>query len=362
MEEEEEAPPPPPPAAEPTTAGAGGADDQVAAALRKISSHIGSPKKFAKASQLLRELLAQGAVRQAHGPLLFSALKAAMGDPAQCGDPLLAREYSKLFTAASKAAELFTTREKTQLDVYGTWAVLRNQLATDDSFQFNKVVTQLKAMVGELPEAEEAAEGVVAGLAAAAGAPDPVLQAYDARQQGGQQAQAQQQQQQAQQQAATSAEEAEADPFGLDALIEQQEEEERRAREAAAAARAQVGPKSATWSAAEVVSQRRAALLDCLDAAKACYRHAWARTSVDLLIEHCHQHTHRFAPSQAERLSELMSFVRDQRRLRKLGPSAREVNRDSTSFERASADWSRATVSHRGKVGGGDHKSEAWLG
>lgn len=32
---------------------------QVAAALRKISSHIGSPKKFAKASQLLRELLAQ---------------------------------------------------------------------------------------------------------------------------------------------------------------------------------------------------------------------------------------------------------------------------------------------------------------
>ena len=216
---------------------------------------------------------------------------------------------------ASSRVQLFTTREKTQLDVYGTWAVLRNQLATDDSFQFNKVrthvcvvvsvwrprmpcllwlpgppssisdlalpacpsphpqvVTQLKAMVGELPEAEEAAEGVVAGLAAAAGAPDPVLQAYDARQQGGQQAQQQQQQQQAQQQAATSAEEAEADPFGLDALIEQQEEEERRAREAAAAARAQVGPKSATWSAAEVVSQRRAALLDCLDAAKACYR------------------------------------------------------------------------------------------
>lgn len=32
---------------------------QVAAALRKIAGHIGHPKKFAKASQLLRELLAQ---------------------------------------------------------------------------------------------------------------------------------------------------------------------------------------------------------------------------------------------------------------------------------------------------------------
>lgn len=117
---------------------------QVAAALRKIAGHIGHPKKFSKASQLLRELLAQvgacgaaaqqrapllfyysaiclqaapkqhaschvvcttsaplpprftahplpprvpaclqGAVRPAHGPLLFSALKAAMRDPAQ---------------------------------------------------------------------------------------------------------------------------------------------------------------------------------------------------------------------------------------------------------------------------------------
>lgn len=31
-------------------------------------------------------------------------------------------------------------------------------------------------------------------------------------------------------------------------------------------------PKSATWSSGEVVVQRRAALLDCLDTAKASYR------------------------------------------------------------------------------------------
>jgi hypothetical protein len=34
---------------------------------------------------------------------------------------------------------VFTPKERTQLDVYGVWAVLRHTLATtDDSFQFNK--------------------------------------------------------------------------------------------------------------------------------------------------------------------------------------------------------------------------------
>lgn len=114
-----------------------------------------------------------------------------MAQPAQAAEPLLAREYSKLFTAASKASEVrllrallcssgcagalprarpawphtptlpplpplhrcpqvFTTKEKAQLDVYGTWAVLRNQLAaTDDSFAFNKARARLLA--GLLP-------------------------------------------------------------------------------------------------------------------------------------------------------------------------------------------------------------------
>jgi hypothetical protein len=53
-------PPPPPPPPPPEAPGSGGAgDDQVSAALRKIAAHIGQPKKFGKASALLRELLAQ---------------------------------------------------------------------------------------------------------------------------------------------------------------------------------------------------------------------------------------------------------------------------------------------------------------
>lgn len=55
---------------------------------------------------LPRPACPQGAVRLPHGPLLFSALKAAMAEPGRAADPLLAREYSKLFTAASKVAEV----------------------------------------------------------------------------------------------------------------------------------------------------------------------------------------------------------------------------------------------------------------
>ncbi|PRW20364.1 hypothetical protein C2E21_9030 [Chlorella sorokiniana] len=365
----DDVPPPPPPPPPPAADEAGGPSDQVAAALRKIAGHIGHPKKFAKASQLLRELLAQGAIQQAHGPLLFSALKAAMRDPAQAADPMLAREYSKLFTAASKVSDVFTIRDKNQLDVYGTWAVLRTSLATtDDSFAFNKVVARLKAMVvarlkamvEELPEATEEDEEHQRRLQASAGAADPVLEAYDARlaEASGAAQHAAPAAGPAAAAAAAAAEDVEADPFGLDALLEQQA-----AAEAAAAARKRQAPKSATWSSGEVVVQRRAALLDCLDTAKASYRHLWARTSVDLLVEHYHQHKSRFTASQRARVDELMGFVRDQRRLRKLGPSAKEVNRDTTSFERARAEWSRSDVSHRGKVGSkGDHRAENWLG
>jgi hypothetical protein len=45
--------------------------DQVALALEKIISHIGNPKKFKKASPLLRQLLSQGVLTAAHSNLLF---------------------------------------------------------------------------------------------------------------------------------------------------------------------------------------------------------------------------------------------------------------------------------------------------
>lgn len=56
----------------------------------------------------------------------------------QSDEPTLRREYQKLFTAASKERPLFSADQLAQLDVYGLWAVLRPQLATDDSFVFNR--------------------------------------------------------------------------------------------------------------------------------------------------------------------------------------------------------------------------------
>jgi hypothetical protein len=71
----------------------------------------------------------------------------------------------------------------------------------------------------------------------------------------------------------------------------------------------------------------------------------------------------RFSASQHAELDELEKWVRQARARRKTGPSAKEINRDSTSFERARAEWGKATVSARGKVGSnGDAKSNAWLG
>lgn len=59
-----------------------------------------------------------------------------------------------------------------------------------------------------------------------------------------------------------------------------------------------------------------------------------------------------------------MGFVRSARVARKQGPSSREINRDSTSYDRARAEWSKADwISKKGKVGGqGDAKSIGWLG
>lgn len=44
---------------------------QVQAALEKITSHISNPKKFKKASPLLRQLLTEDAITKAHSNLLF---------------------------------------------------------------------------------------------------------------------------------------------------------------------------------------------------------------------------------------------------------------------------------------------------
>lgn len=54
--------------------------------------------------------------------------------------------------------QIFTQRELSQLDVYGTWAVIRNRLHTDDSFEFNKTLKGIKDSIEHLPDATQEEE------------------------------------------------------------------------------------------------------------------------------------------------------------------------------------------------------------
>lgn len=303
-------------------------EDPVSAALSKIACAISNAKKFHKAAALLRQLLRDGQVTEQHGRPLFEALKASMLRPEQACQPDSAKEYSLLFTAASKQAQLFSAREQAQLDVYGLWAVLRNQLATDDSFVFNKALSRIKDSISHLPEATLDDDDTLTKLqrrmdeeaaAAAAAAPAP----------------------------AAAEEAVEADPFGLDAMLSKPNRKER----------------SQTWSEAESAAMKRQALLDCIAAAKEQYHHAWACTSVDLAIENVHGQRLKFCAGHQALIDELWQFVGRQRQRRRLGPSARETKRDSHAFDSARAEWSKANISSKTAVGAsGDHRNEVWLG
>ena len=117
--------------------------DPVVAALVKITTHISSSKKFNRASELLRQLIVEDKIGQEHSKVVFEvhkcldlvacsvsafhtmlwcithvfssldaclphaqALKASLQHPDNAEDPQLRREYLKLFTIASKVAEV----------------------------------------------------------------------------------------------------------------------------------------------------------------------------------------------------------------------------------------------------------------
>ncbi|CAL5220662.1 g2708 [Coccomyxa viridis] len=338
---EDGVPPPPPPLSEhpaakrqkTTDAGA----DEVRVALERLVTHISNPRKFKKASALLRQLLKENKVTHAHSALLFQALRAAMKDPNLAVDPTMTIEYQKLFTAASNFRELFSQRQKGQLDVYGLWGVLRGQLLTDDSFVFNKVLKRIRESIEHLSDATEEDEDALLRV-------KERLQAEGAEQPEAAEAKAAPEE-------GPAAEPNEADPFGLDQIIEKEE------------ATKKEQDRDKAWSSRESMAMKRDALLDCLDTARDCYRHAWARTSVDIAIQDLQKNRSNFCSSQQPRIDALWKFVQEQRAVRRKGPTAREARRDTTAFEAARAEWGKADLSIKGGVGAeGDHRSEVWLG
>jgi hypothetical protein len=259
-------------------------------------------------------------------------------------------------------------------------ALTQSDLFTDDSFAFNKVVAKIKSSIAGLPDADEEQEAAWVALfpeqAAALRISAPTAAAAAAGVGGG----SSKQQAKQQQQAAPAAAEAFAD-FGLDALFAEAE------AEAAAAAGADVDepeqlpaaaalkkPKLA-WDAASCLVMKKQAWLSCIETAKA-HQHklAWARTSIEILIEDVAKPgaqggmVGKFVGGQKQQLSELMKFVNAERAARRSGvnrrPGGKGTGEYQTSFEKARAEWGTAEwVSARGKLGGhGDAKQQSWLG
>ncbi|KAI8468261.1 MAG: hypothetical protein J3K34DRAFT_14016 [Monoraphidium minutum] len=329
-----EAPPPPPPA------------DQVGPALRKIANHISNPSKFPKAAGLLRQLLASGAVGAEHRAELFAALRAAFADPDRANGAALRREYRRLLNAFCNGVPpgVLAPAQGAHLEVYTIWTMQRGELATDDNFVFNKAVSRLKEDIAALGPATAAEEAAARGLQLPGGAR---VEGADAG-------------------AAVAAEEREegeadeADPFGLNEVMRRNDEGQRRASEAGGSG----GGGDGAWSAAELGVMRRQALLDCVTAAKAMHKLAWARTSVEMLVEAAHAKLDHFVAPQRAVLDDYLRWVKAERGARRSGASrAAGGGKELTSFEKARAEWATAAVSRYGKVGGaGDSKAAHWLG
>ncbi|GMH39082.1 hypothetical protein BSKO_06980 [Bryopsis sp. KO-2023] len=301
----------------------GGGGHQVLGALKKIGAHIGTLSKFKKASSLLRQLFDQDVLTVELGEETFKVIAASMSDTSRCQDPTLRKEYYRLISSACDHCTLFNNQQRLQLEVYQIWGVLLSEMHTDDNFVFNKVLKKIQEIMELLPEATEVDENAYKDWEALSKVNDEPN-------------------------CGSSGKEKESvDPFDLDALLDTGGKKK----------------ESSTWSPELCLVARREAVVDCLKTAKEKYRFAWACTSVDILLNAAHKYKSRFCLPQQETIDELWRFTKKGKAVRKQGPSAVEIRRDTTSFEQARSEWSKTSVSHRGKVGGGgDHKSEMWLG
>mmetsp|Transcript_12014 Transcript_12014/g.25254 ORF Transcript_12014/g.25254 Transcript_12014/m.25254 type:complete len:416 (-) Transcript_12014:229-1476(-) len=132
-------------------ASASSGEDQITSSIEKIASHIGNLKKFTKAASLARQLLRSGQFERKYGKAFMKVLEAAMQDPSRVHDPLLRNDYRALFLAVEAEAESFSKPDRDQINVWSLRAVLTNELHTDDTYGFNKVLAKIKEQVEKLP-------------------------------------------------------------------------------------------------------------------------------------------------------------------------------------------------------------------
>eukprot|EP00798_Chlamydomonas_sp_ICE-L_P016519 gene16519-22746_t len=360
------------------------AADEVSMALRRIKAHISNASKFAKASPLLRKLLAGEMLkRQQHGSALFEAVRAAFNEPVHCTDLLVHREFMKLIGLVSNRPELFGKAERSHLDTYRILGYIQNEMRTDDNFEFAKALAKVREEADALPDVGPDDEEVYDHLCTAAGgimsltgltlspwtAPGSahagtankvalLMDQYEERMEEHQQLVRHHKKEWAKYEALQAAavskpkeEDVELDPFGLDSLL---------GGPAKAGKEPPVPPppppeppvlpsSTSAWSVHEVACMKRAAVLECLHTAKTYHKHAWARTGVELLVEHCHEQKQHFVSAHQSQIEDLMTWVRQQRALRKKDRLSHCDRKDSS---RRSSDGAGSPAESRNRQAG----------
>ncbi|GLJ42389.1 hypothetical protein SUGI_0877940 [Cryptomeria japonica] len=328
---------------------------QVLDAMQKISTHIGNPAKFSKASKLALQLVQAGSVNAETCDRFFEVLQAAMASPSSCTNPGLRADYHALFSAAQDIVNCFNKQQQQQLETWIIRAQVANDLFTDDSFIFSKASARVRQAISSLPEASteddileemllSSREDENGCVGKPKDIPDEGLQeseAYPIKQ------------------VPSTTDELETDPFGLDALLQKPSKKDEKARKKKDEA---ASNKKALDDAGKILREHREALMQCLEIGAGRYRVPWAQTMIDILVKHAYDSISRFTARQRDIIEKLWASIRDQQMRRRQGKSA-TGKLDVTAFERLQERYANEKISIRHGVGdGGERRAQQWLG
>ncbi|CAA7041146.1 unnamed protein product [Microthlaspi erraticum] len=322
-------------------------EEQVIEAMQKITSHIKNPAKFSKASKLAIRLIQAGSVKPETSSHFIAMLEAAMTSKTPCTDRLVRADFHALFSAAQDVTECLDKSQKHLLTIWTIKAVVANDLFTDDSFMFSKTATQIKEAISDLPvstEEDDAEE-------AAALEEEAVKNNGDGQTTEGV----------AEVTSAGDEEDAESDPFGLDALIPSSGKKNGKTK-----LRKDLATRTTEDTDAKenkrFLRSKREVLITCLEIAARRYKVPWCQTVIDILVKHAFENVSRFTSQQRLAVEKLWASVREQHLRRKQGKSV-TGKLDVTAFESLQDKYSKETMSIRGSVGAsGERRAQQWLG
>eukprot|EP00656_Telonema_subtile_P034047 TRINITY_DN3817_c0_g2_i1.p1 TRINITY_DN3817_c0_g2~~TRINITY_DN3817_c0_g2_i1.p1 ORF type:complete len:434 (-),score=142.57 TRINITY_DN3817_c0_g2_i1:68-1369(-) len=278
------------------------------AALKQLCKHVAVPKKCGKAIALMIKLLSKDQITREDGwPLTYRFLKVAMKDLERAYSSDVRQSYLDLFqTVAKKGERLCSPQQAQMINVWKLCTLTRDELSSDESFEFSKAVKALQKMIEELP-LYNSAEDPSAG-----------------------------------------------DASDDEAAAEEEEEEEEEEEDA---------EDDEEGNELAVLQTKRAALLMCVQQARQNYRFLWAKTTIDLLLQFVTENKSKwFSPAQCEQIQEWNveslkdAMLRKQGRMQGRGEDKDKEGR--TTFEVAETHWEAAKVSGRAAVVGGGRQNQ----